>query len=124
MRLIALGLVISLFAPGVDSAFAQQSEAATWQQVAAAIPLGHKVKVQLVDGKRISGTLMRVDSSNIMVRRSTRRPEPPLTIRLDEVSQLERDSGGGASIGKAIGIGLATGAGVILSLFIIALQFD
>lgn len=123
MRSTALALIIALFAPGMNSAFAQGQDATAWHKVAEAIPLGNKVKVQLVDGKRISGTLMSVDSSNIMVRRSTRRPEPPMTIHLDDISQLERDHGG-SNIGKAIGIGLATGAGVILSLFIIALQFD
>jgi small nuclear ribonucleoprotein (snRNP)-like protein len=124
MRSTALALVISLFTLGAHPAFAQESEATTWHRVAEAIPLGNKVRVQLADGKRISGTLMRVDTSNIMVRRNTRRPEQPMTIRLDDISQLERDHGGGTNVGKAIGIGLATGAGVILSLFIIALQFD
>lgn len=124
MRSTAFALIISLFALGVNSAFAQEQDATAWHKVAEAIPLGNKVKVQLVDGKRISGTLMRVDSSHIMIRRSTRRPEAPMTIHLDDISQLERDHGGGTNVGKAIGIGLATGAGVILSLFIIALQFD
>ena len=124
MRATALALIISFCALGVNSAFAQEQEAAAWHTVAESIPLGNKVKVQLVDGKRISGTLMRVDSSHIMVKRSTRRPEPPITIQLQDVSQLERDHGNGASLGKAVAIGLATGAGVILSLFIIALQYD
>ena len=124
MRSTALALIISFCALGVIPVFAQQQDATTWHKVAEAIPLGNKVKVQLVDGKRISGTLMRVDSGHIMVRRSTRRPEPPITIQLQDVSQLERDHGNGSNIGRAVAIGLATGAGVILSLFIIALQFD
>ena len=126
MRSTALVLMATMLALGVDTAWAQgaQVEAVAWQKVADAIPLGSKVKVQLADGKRVSGTLMRVDGTEILVKRHTRRPEPAIAIAFDDVSRLERDHGNGASLGKAIGIGLATGAGVILSLFIIALQFD
>jgi hypothetical protein len=125
-----------MFTLGVDTSFAQQpdlsaeapqdakAEAAAWRQVADAIPLGSKVKVQLVDGKRISGTLMRADSAGIFVKRNARRPEPAIAINLDDVSRLERDHSNGVNVGKAIAVGLAAGAGVILGMFFIALQLD
>ena len=124
MRAIATVLILSMLSISASEAFAQQSEASSWRQVAEAIPLGSKVKVQLVDGKRVNGTLMRVDGTAVLVKRNTRRPEPAVAIAFDEMSRLERDHGNGTNVGKAIAIGLASGAGVILGLFVLALQFD
>jgi hypothetical protein len=125
MRFITFVLVLSLSSLGVGDAFAQPEEAAAWRQVADAIPLGSKVKVQIADGRRVSGTLMRVDGSGVMVKRNTRRLEPALTVAFTEISKLERDQpGGGAHIAKAIGVGIAAGAGVFFSLVLIALQLD
>lgn len=123
MRSIALSLIISFVTLGSGGVSAQQSEAAAWRQVAEAIPLGSKVRVQTLENKRISGTLMLVDATALMVKRNTRRPEPAVAIHFADVGKIERDSGG-VNIGKAIAIGVATGAGVILSLFLIALQLD
>ena len=95
-----------------------------WQKVAAAIPLGSKVKVRTIEGKTVKGTLMRVDDTSVMVKKNTRRPEPAVVVPLDVVSDLERDHGGGFNWGKALAIGAATGAGVILTMFAIALQLD
>ena len=125
MRTTALALIISLFTIGIPGASAQGPEAAAWHQVAQTIELGSKVKVQTADGKRLSGTLMRVDGGGIMVKRNTRRPEPAITVAYLEMEKLERDKpGGGTQIAKAIGIGLAAGAGVFFSLVLIALQLD
>ena len=116
MRTIALVIISSLLLS--TSAFAQEAEA--WRKVAEAIPLGTKVKIQTIEGKRISGTLMRVDGKEILVKKNTRRPEPAVAILFDDISKLEREQKGDPHVAKAIGIGLATGAGVILSLFLIA----
>ena len=125
MRAIALSVMVSIFALGVTEVSAQQEEAVAWRQVAEAIPLGSKVKVQTTAGRRLSGTLMRVDGSAIMLKRNTRRPEPALTLAFTEIGKLERDQGnGGSTIAKAIGVGLAAGAGVFFSLVLIALQMD
>lgn len=124
MRSTALALIVSFLTLGAGDVFAQQNEATAWRQVAEAIPLGSRVKIQTLDNKRIGGVLMRVDGTSVMVMRNTRRPEPALTIPFDDVAKIERDNGGGVNLGKAIAIGVATGAGVILSLFLIALQLD
>lgn len=100
-------------------------EADSWRKVAESIPLGSKVKIQTVGNKRISGVLMRVDGNAVMVKRNTRRPEPAITITMDEIAKLERDHGGGGmNTAKAAAVGLATGAGVVLTLILFALQFD
>lgn len=125
MRPTALALVVSIFALCASNALAQQNEAAAWRDVAQVIPLGTKVKVQTTDGKRISGTLMRVDGDGIMLKRNTRRPEPAQSVAFADMSKLERDKGGnGTNIAKAAGVGLAVGAGVFVSMILIALQLD
>jgi len=127
MRAIAIGLICSLLLMGTSDAFAGQEapqEATAWRGVAAGIPLGSKVKIQTTTGDRMSGTLMSVGQESVMVKKSTRRPEPAVTVAFSNIARLERDHGNGFSVGKAIAVGLAAGAGVVLSLFAIALQFD
>jgi hypothetical protein len=125
MRTTALILIVEIFAIGLSSAHAQELEATAWHQVAAAIPLGSKVKVQTAEGRRLNGTLMRVDGDAVILKRNTRRPEPAIAIAFTDIARLERDQGnGGTQIAKAIGIGLAAGAGVFFSLILIALQMD
>jgi len=61
----------------------------------------------------------------IVLKRESRVPEPAITIRFDELARLQRDErGGGLSVGKAVGIGLAAGAGAILTLFAILFSLD
>ena len=43
-------------------------------------------------------------------------PEPALSIRYDELSSLKRHVPRGMGLGKVIGIGLAAGAGAMLTL--------
>ena len=122
MKAIAIALIVSLFTLTASSAFAQEST--DWHKVAEAIPLGTKVKVQTLDGKRVSGTLMRVDDAAVMVKKNTRRPEAAVTVTYDRITNIERENGGGLNWAKALGIGLGAGAGAMLTLFILALQMD
>lgn len=123
MRSIAISLVCSLFLMGASDAFAAQ-EAAAWKTVGAAIPLGSKVKIQTTNGDRFNATLMSVDGDSVMVKKNARRPEPAERIAFADLARIERDHGGNTNVGKAIAVGLAAGAGVILGLFAIALQLD
>ena len=122
MRITALALVVALFMLSVGNVSAQ--EAVQWHAVASAIPLGSKVKIQMLDGKRVGGTLVRVDGTSVQIKRNARRPEAATVIALDQISNLAKDTGGGMSWGKAVGIGLGVGAGAILTIFVIALQLD
>jgi hypothetical protein len=119
MRVIIVVLIASLFA---QSVFAQES--ADWRKVAESIPLGSKVKVQMLDGDRVSGTLMRVDGSSVSVKKNTRLPEPAVAIPFDDVAKIERSKDGGVNIAKAIAIGAAAGAGAIVTLILFAMQLD
>jgi hypothetical protein len=132
MRTIAIVVILSLTgsAEAALAAKADQTAAAqetnSWRKVAETIPLGSRVKVQTLEGRNITGTLMRVDGDAILVKRNTRRPEPAITLAFDEMSRLERDQngGGGVNVAKAFGIALATGGAIVLSLFLVALQLD
>jgi hypothetical protein len=127
MRIIAIGLIISVMTLSAGDVLAQTQdlEAVAWRQVAEAIPLGSKIKIQTHDSRRINGTLMRADGAAVMVKRNTRRPEPAVTVPFDDIAKLERDHGGrGMNIGKAIAVGAATGAGVIAMIFVIALGLE
>jgi len=121
MRMTSLALIVSLVTFSAGQASAQ--EAAQWRKVAEAIPLGSKVKVQTLEGKRVSGTLMRVDDSAVTIKKHTRLPEAPVSVSYDRIANIERECGG-MGWGKAIGMGVGAGAAAILTIFLIALQLD
>jgi hypothetical protein len=120
MKTVCIALILSLLAVG--AAHAQEGD--DWHHVANAIPLGSRVKIQTLDGKRMSGTLMRVDGESVSIKRNARMPEAAVTVAFDRISNLERDHGGGVSLIKAIAAGAGVGAGVILTLIVFAMQLD
>ena len=129
MRTTALVIMVTILSGGMSDVLAAQPqapvEAAAWKDVAGAIPLGSRVKAHTVEGRRITGTLMQVSDGAVMVKRNTRLPEPAVSIAFADLSRLERDHGnGGINIAKAVGIALAAGAGVMITLFAIAMQLD
>ena len=122
MRATAIALIVALFTLTAGNAFAQDAQ--QWRKVADAIPLGSRVKIQTLEGKRVSGTLMRVDDTGVALKKNTRIPEAAVTVTYDAIANMERDHGGGMNLGKAIGFGLAAGASAIATIFVIALQWD
>ena len=123
MKITAIALIVSLIALNASSAFAQ--EAQTWRKVADAIPLGTKVSVTTLEGRKVKGTLMRVDDTSVLVKKSTRIPEAPVVVTFEQISNIERDHGGnGMGWGKAIGFGVGAGAAAILTIMAIAFQLD
>jgi hypothetical protein len=128
MRCVLMTVIVMSFAGGPIDVWAAQNQSAgvsegkAWKAVAAAIPLGSRVKVQTTRGKRMTATLIGVTDDSLVVKKHTRLPEPAVIVPYDEVAALERREGSdGTSVGKAIGIGLAAGAGAILTLFVIML---
>jgi hypothetical protein len=120
-------MTIVLLMPALT--YAQQpltgdAEAAAFKQLAAGIPLGSRVKLQSREGRRLTATLMAVTDDAIIVKRESRVPEPALTVAFADLTRLHLDERSGFSLGKAVGVGLAAGAGAILTLFAIALSLD
>ncbi len=99
-------------------------ETAALQQLASGIPIGSRIKVRTADGRRLTATLMAADAQRIIVKRRSRVPEPAVSIAFADLSELRRDEGGGMSVGKAVGIGLAAGVGAILTLFALAIAMS
>jgi hypothetical protein len=99
-------------------------ESAAFREMAAAIPLGSRIKLQTRAGRRLTATLMSVSDDAVIVQRASRLPEPPVTVPFSELARLQRDDRGGFSLAKALGVGLASGAGAILTMFAIALSID
>ena len=123
--LVAALVFMPVLASAAQRVLPNADEAQAWRDVAAAIPPGTKIKLQTTAGRRLTVTLMSVDSSGITVKKNTRVPEPAIALPYAEIAYLQRaGDNGGVGVGKAIGIGLAAGAGAILTLFMIALSFD
>jgi hypothetical protein len=102
----------------------RDAEAAALKQMAAGIPLGVRVRVRTIEGQRLTATLMAVDDEGIVLKRRSRVPEPAVAIRFVDLTELRREDKEGFSVAKALGIGLAAGAGAILTLFAIAVTID
>ena len=80
---------------------------------------GSPIKVGRTDGGSARGTLMKVTDQMLILQPRTRIPEPPVQIALNDVLSVTPDSTRGTSLGKAIGIGIAAGAGAALAVFMI-----
>jgi hypothetical protein len=129
MRISTSLLIIALLALRPLAAAAQpplspDAEAAAFKQLAAGIPLGSRVVVRTKEGRRLRATLMAVEDERIVIKRDSRVPEPAVEVAFADLARLERESKGGFSFVKALGIGLAAGAGAILTLFAIAVSLD
>lgn len=125
-HLVAL-LIASLLAPPLASAADAQSpvdpaaEAVAMRSVVAAVPLGSRIDVRTKNGRRIAGTLMQVSADDVMIKRSTRVPEPAVAVRFADIASVERaNAKGGMSLAKAIGIGVGAGAGAVLGIIAVA----
>ena len=101
-----------------------EQEAAAFQQLAAGIPLGSRIKLETRDGRRMNATLMAVNEADVVVKRESRIPEPAVRIAYADLTRLQLRSTNGFSVGKAIGVGLAAGVGAILTLFAIAVSIN
>ncbi len=91
-----------------------------WRDVARKLPPAQRVVVELLDGTRIEGVVLTADEEAVTIRKRTRLPEPPIRVAYGSVSALELDSGRGIGPGKAIAIGVATGAATFLTMMFIA----
>ena len=128
-QIIALTLCASLAtgcasagmrASAVQLAAARQAESNTRviADYVGKLPAGSTVKVELTNGKSITGTLMSATETAIVVQRNTRIPESPVTIALADVARVTLETGHG-NPGRAIAIGAAAGAGAAVGAILI-----
>ena len=132
-RSIAVLLIITLTSTMTTARIAAQDladDAAAANQAATVdllrsyvgkLPIGAIVKVKLKEGKGVTGTLMVIEPDAIVVKPKTRISRPERRLPLTEIEFVELQERNGASIAKAVGIGLATGAGAFLGLMLLAI---
>jgi hypothetical protein len=127
-RVLAVLLTLTLLAPGcatarsANSRFSRQPNATGPDRTLLTtylkqLPVGSRVRVNLIAGRTVRGTLMKAADDGIVVQRRTRMPEPPTDIPIEKISAVEIDTQGG--IGKAVGIGAASGAGAAFGVFLL-----
>jgi hypothetical protein len=85
------------------------------------LPLGAAVRVERARGRALRGTLLKATERSLILQPRTRLPEPPVEVPLSEVLSVVPESTNGANLAKAIGIGVAAGAGAALGVFLIIL---
>ena len=126
-RLVALLVAIAMATPGCASTTSGQAARmavsapapSTLAEYAQRIPIGSRVRVELADGNRLRGTLMKADTSSVVISPATRIPETPIEVPIGTVRRIELDQS--SSMAKSIVIGAATGVaatfGVLFLLF-------
>jgi hypothetical protein len=122
--IVVAALVLSTPPAHAQEVLARDAEVAAFQQLAAGIPTGSRVKLRTTGGRRLTATLMSVEQQQMVVKRLSRVPEPAIAIAFADLTELRREERAGFSVGKAIGIGLAAGVGAILTLFAIAVTIE
>jgi hypothetical protein len=122
--LVIIAVLAVRLAAAAQPRLSPEAEVAAFKEMAAGIPLGTRVVVRTKEGRRLRATLMAVEDERIVIKRDSRVPEPAVEVAFADLARLERESKGGFSFVKALGIGLAAGAGAILTLFAIAVALD
>ena len=114
--IIALTLLLASALPAV----AQSPQ--VWQRLAAVVEPGSLVSVRLHDGRRFNAVLIEAHADDMLIEPKTRMPVPVQTLAFADIAAMERVTRkGGIGPGKAIAIGVASGAGAFFGILLFAL---
>ena len=112
-------IVIALVVLQPLAATAQpQNTAAVWRTFAANLDVGTRISVRLLDGRRITATLVQAAPEALLVQPRTRVAVPVQPIPYETIASIERDAHG-MSAGKAALIGVASGAASFFGILLI-----
>ena len=114
---IAALIAITLMLPA--PALAQPVTGDVWRTFAQRLEVGSDMMVRLQNGQHFRATLIEARSDALVLQPRTRRPVPVQPVAYDAISSLERHDNRGSSVGKAVGIGAAVGAGTFLAILAI-----
>ena len=114
LRVVAVSLIVAfLGAPLVRA----QDRADLWRTYASGLPAHSLVTVQLKNGKRMQGHLVRVTDDRVVILRKTRVPVPPSEFALADVESIEpRKEGMSPGAKVLIGVGVYLGMSALLAL--------
>ncbi len=115
-RVLTFVMTLALLAPA--SAIAQVSPD-VWRGLAQRVDPGTEIDVRLQNGQRFHATLVAVREDAVLLQPKTRVTVPVQAVRYDDIALIERRAQGGMSAGKAVAIGVASGAGTFLAILAI-----
>lgn len=119
-RLIAATLIVTLTSMMTMPARLAAQDIGVLQKYVEKLPIGSTVKVKMKQGKDVKGTLLVVESDSIVVKPKTRIARPERRLAYSDIEFVEPQERNGTNIAKAVGIGVATGAGAFLGLMLLA----
>jgi hypothetical protein len=85
---------------------------------------GSRVRVERTDGPSLRGILIKATPQSIIVQRTTRVPEPPVELPLDQLTRVTLDNSGSMGRTVAMGVAIGVGAGFGIFLLLVALIAD
>lgn len=134
-QLLAVVLCVTMVAPGCASTTYRLSAPSTMagqsrdgQQVADAsviaafvkqLPAASRVRIRLTERRTIRGTFMGVTDGQMVVQPRTRIMEPAIEVPISQVTGIEVEQPN--NVGRAIAVGVATGAATALGVFLLIL---
>jgi hypothetical protein len=99
---------------------AQADTAAVWRTFASNLEVGARITVRLLDGGRVSATLVQAAPEGLLIQPRTRATVPVQSVPYERVASIERDSPG-LSAGRAALIGVAAGAAAFFGIMLIVI---
>jgi hypothetical protein len=94
---------------------AAQAAPDVWKLFVERVDVGTELDVQLNDGRRIRATLVGSRDDAVLLQPKTRIPVAIQAVQYDAIVRMEPRKAG-HSAGKAVAIGVATGAGVFFGI--------
>ena len=80
------------------------------------IAAGSRVRVERSGGAVLRGTLMKATDDSILVQEHTRVPEAPIDVPLADIARVALETNSPSSVGKIVGIGVASGVAATLGV--------
>jgi hypothetical protein len=117
-RVVVVVLTIVIAVPIAAGA---QGQGDTWRAFAEKVEVGTELTVRLRDGQRFRATLVAARDDALLVQPKTRVPVPVQPVPYDAILAIERRREGGIGAGKAAAIGVASGVGVFVAIWLILL---
>jgi hypothetical protein len=115
--IVVLLMVLSVAMPSYSQTFRRdESDSRRYHEIAAAMEPAAYVSVRLTNGKHLTGTILEVTEDSFRLQRHARIPEPPRTIRFDDLASFER-----AKHGMNSGLKVLIGVGASVATFVIVM---
>lgn len=112
-QLLMVTLIAALAVPAQAAA---QAHPDVWREVVSRIDPGTEVNVRLENGTKVRATLLEARPAGVLLQPKTRVPVPVQEVPYTAITMLERRTSGGMGAGKAVAIGIASGAGAFLAI--------